>query len=144
MKGSCHCGTVRFEVQLPAGLDNARRCSCSICRMRGAVTVSAPLDRLWITAGEGALSEYRFNTGAARHFFCSVCGVYTHHQRRSDPGLFAVNTACLEGVSPFDFDEVLVNDGVNHVSDSGPNAKARIFGVLRFEREEVTPDLPEA
>src|SRR5215470_5679957 len=41
MDGSCHCGTVRFRVRLTNGLHNARRFTCSYCRMRGAIAVSA-------------------------------------------------------------------------------------------------------
>lgn len=133
MKGACHCGTVRFEVKLSDGLSSARRCNCSLCRMRGAVAVAAKVGDLRVLAGEAQLSEYRFNTGVARHFFCSRCGIYTHHQRRSNPSEYGVNAACLEGVSPFDFAEVLVNDGVRHPSDLPPGASPRLAGVLRFE-----------
>ena len=129
--GGCHCGAVRFRVTLLNGLRDPRRCDCSLCRMRGAVVVSARVDDLTVTAGQVALAEYRFNTGQARHFFCSRCGIYTHHQRRSDPGQYGVNVACLEGVSPFDFDDVPVNDGVNHPSDGG---ESRVVGRLRFAR----------
>jgi len=132
--GACHCGAVRFHVRLSNGLHTARRCDCSICRMRGAVAVSAPLDGLDITAGENYLSLYRFNTGEARHYFCSKCGIYTHHQRRSNPNQYAINVACLEGISPFDFEEVTVNDGVHHTSDGAP---ARVAGVLRYVRNPV-------
>lgn len=98
--------------------------------MRGVVAVSADLDGLCIVAGEDRLSLYRFNTMAAEHWFCSDCGIYTHHRRRSNPRQFSVNAACLEGISPFDFVEVAVNDGVNHPSDdaTGP----RTAGVLCF------------
>ncbi len=126
---SCHCGAVRFRVRLAEGLDSARRCDCSLCRMRGAVAVSASLDDIEILAGADTLAEYRFNTGVARHFFCSHCGIYTHHQRRSNPGQYGVNAACLEDVSPFDFVEVPVNDGRNHPSDGGGG----MIGVLRYE-----------
>jgi hypothetical protein len=128
--GACHCGAVRFQVQLTDGLRTARRCTCSYCRMRGAVAVSADLDGLRIVAGEDRLNLYRFNTMAAKHWFCSNCGIYTHHQRRSNPHQFGVNAACLEGVSPFDFAELAVNDGVNHPSDGA--AGPRIAGTLRF------------
>ncbi|MBI1416117.1 MAG: GFA family protein [Limimaricola sp.] len=128
--GACHCGTVRFRVTLPAGLGSARRCSCSYCRMRGAIAVTAPLDGLHILSGAEALTLYQFNTGTARHWFCGICGIYTHHQRRSNPAELGVNVACLAGVSPFDFAEVKVMDGVNHPSDgAGP----RVAGVLRYE-----------
>lgn len=128
--GACHCGAVRFQVRPTDGLRTARRCTCSYCRMRGAVAISADLDGLRITEGEDRLSVYRFNTKTAEHWFCSVCGIYTHHSRRSKPRQFGVNVACLDGVSPFDFAEVPVNDGVNHPSDGA--ASPRLAGVLRF------------
>ncbi len=128
--GSCHCGSVRFQVKLTDGLHTARRCTCSYCRMRGAIAVSANLDGFTVIAGADRLSAYQFNTMAAKHYFCSACGIYTHHQRRSNPTQYGVNVACLEGVTPFDFDEVPVLDGVNHPSDASPGT--RIAGVLRF------------
>lgn len=114
VEGSCHCGAVKFAVELPYGLSSARRCTCSICRMRGAIAVTAKIDGLKVTQGESELSTYRFNTGTAEHHFCGVCGIYTHHKRRSNPDELGVNVACLEGVSPFDFAEVLVYDGDRH------------------------------
>jgi len=131
--GRCHCGTVRFHVRLSDGLNSARRCNCSLCRMRGAVVVSARLQDLQITAGAEALTLYQFHTMTAKHYFCSKCGIYTHHQRRSNPEQFGINAACLEGVSPFDFTEVMVCDGVQHPSDE-PTSERRSekVGVLRF------------
>ena len=133
MRAACHCGTVRFEVTLSDGLRTARRCTCSFCRMRGAVAVSAELDGIRFVSGEDSLTRYVFNTGTAKHYFCSVCGIYTHHQRRSNPRQFGVNAACLEGVSPFDFPEVEVLDGVSHPSDGPPGRPSKRVGVLRFE-----------
>ncbi len=133
MNAACHCGAVRFEVALSDGLNTARRCTCSYCRMRGAVAVSAELGGIRFLSGEEKLTRYSFNTGTAQHFFCSVCGIYTHHQRRSNPRQFGVNAACLEGVSPFDFAAIPVLDGVSHPSDALPGTPARQAGVLRFE-----------
>ncbi|MCW2318830.1 hypothetical protein M2322_004399 [Rhodoblastus acidophilus] len=128
--GRCHCGAVRFEATLSDGFNTVRRCTCSYCRMRGAVVVMAEKGGVKITQGEDALTIYRFHTGTAQHFFCSRCGIYTHHQRRSDPTSHAVNVACLDGVSPFDFLDVPVMDGVNHTSDTGrPTRRA---GTLRY------------
>lgn len=133
VNAACHCKAVRLEITLSDGLNTARRCTCSFCRMRGAVAVSAELDGVRIVAGEDVLREYRFNTRTAKHYFCSICGIYTHHQRRSNPRQFGVNAACIEGVSPFDFSETPVYDGVQHPSDMGEGAKPRIAGILRFE-----------
>ncbi|MBM6595974.1 GFA family protein [Microvirga pudoricolor] len=130
--GACHCGTVRFRVKLANGLHTARRCTCSYCRMRGAVAVSADRADIEIVQGEEALTLYQFNTGTAKHYFCSTCGIYTHHQRRSDPSQYGVNVACLEGVSPFDFEEVPVNDGVSHPSDRQRGTGSELAGILKF------------
>jgi hypothetical protein len=131
--GACHCGAVKFRVRLTDGFRTARRCTCSYCRMRGAVAVSANLDDIDIVEGEEFLTLYQFGTMTAKHFFCSRCGIYTHHQRRSNPHQYGINVACLEGVSPFDFTEVPVNDGISHPADAASDGP-RIDGVLRYER----------
>ena len=128
--GQCHCGAVQFEATLSDGFNTIRRCTCSYCRMRGAIAVSAEIGGIKFLQGENVLSSYRFNTGSAQHFFCSRCGIYTHHQRRSNQNQYGVNVACLDGVSPFDFLEVPVLDGVNHPNDTG--APTRRAGTLRF------------
>ena len=129
--GQCHCGAVRFEATLSDGLNSVLRCTCSYCRMRGAVPVSASLAGLEILEGRDALTKYQFNTRVAEHCFCSHCGIYTHHRRRSNPNHYGVNLACLEGMSPFDLDEIPVVDGVNHPSDTGV---MRMLGVMKFIR----------
>ncbi len=136
LDGACHCGTVRFHVRLAHGLRSARRCTCSYCRMRGAIAVTANLDDIRIVSGEETLTLYQFNTKTAKHYFCSVCGIYTHHQRRSNPNQYGVNVACLEGISPFDFASVIVNDGISHPSDGVVAGKSGRAGVLKFLAEE--------
>jgi hypothetical protein len=100
--------------------------------MRGAVAVTSTPADFRITHGEDKLATYRFNTKTAEHHFCSNCGIYTHHKRRSNAGQIGVNVACLEGVSPFDFAEVIVYDGSRHPADN-PEHKTYVAGVLRFE-----------
>jgi hypothetical protein len=116
-RASCHCGAVVLELDLPEGIVNPRRCDCSICRRKGAVVASVSLSGIRILQGESALRLYQFNTNTAKHYFCSICGIYTHHQRRSNPDQYGYNVGCLEGVNPFDLGPVLTNDGVNHPSD---------------------------
>jgi len=134
MHGQCHCGAVQFDVELSDGFNTLRRCTCSYCRMRGAIAVSAAIGSLRIIQGGDVLTSYRFNTGEAQHFFCSRCGIYTHHQRRSNPKQYGINVACLAGVSPFDFAEVPVMDGVQHPRDNA--GEIRRVGTLRYERLE--------
>jgi hypothetical protein len=135
LDGQCHCGAVRFTVTLTEGLASARRCTCSLCRMRGAVALTSTPDDFLLTAGEDALATYRFNTNVAEHHFCRHCGIYTHHKRRSNPDQLGVNVACLAGLSPFDFGEVPVMDGERHPADE-PDGRIYVAGVLRFEQVE--------
>lgn len=136
LNGSCHCGAVKFTAELPFGLSSARRCTCSICRMRGAIAVTSTHDGFQILEGEDKLATYRFNTKVAEHHFCRECGIYTHHKRRSNLNQLGVNVACLEGVSPFDFSEVVVYDGQRHPGDN-PTHTTYAAGVLRFEPSEA-------
>jgi hypothetical protein len=106
--------------------------------MRGAVAVSADLGGVEILSGIEALSIYKFNTGTAKHFFCSKCGIYTHHQRRSNPNQFGVNVACLSMLSPFDFEDVVVYDGANHPEDAY-SSKPRVVGHLKFISTSTKP-----
>ena len=127
--GTCHCGAVKFTVEVAEPLRGAR-CDCSICSIKGAVAVGALLDGLEVIEGEDLLTLYQFNTGVAKHYFCSKCGTYTFHQRRSDPNTYGVNVACL-GLSPYhDFPDVAVVDGRHHMRDTGTS---RLAGRLKFE-----------
>ncbi len=107
-RGGCHCRRVRFEVDAPAVVD-ALDCNCSICRMTGFLHLIVPAARFRLLDGEDALTEYRFNTGAARHLFCRYCGVKAFYVPRSHPDGFSVNVRCLDAgtvervmVTPFD------------------------------------------
>ena len=88
LSGGCHCGAVRFEVDAPAPL-HVLDCNCSMCAMTGFLHLIVPRERFRLLRGEDALAEYRFNTGTARHLFCSRCGIksfYVHHAvRRRQP-----------------------------------------------------------
>ncbi len=74
-------------------------------------------DDLKIVKGKDLLQLYQFHTKTAKHYFCSNCGIYTHHNPRSNPAMYRINVACLEGVKPFELKDVGVNDGENHPLD---------------------------
>jgi len=106
--GGCHCGRVRFEVTAPAALE-VDECDCSICGKVGFLHLIVPAERFKLLSGADALTTYTFNTGAAKHLFCAVCGVKSFYIPRSHPDGISVNARCLdEGsiesmtVRPFD------------------------------------------
>lgn len=116
-RASCHCGAVELELDLPDGIVDPRRCDCSMCRRKGAVVGSVPLGGIRILKGADKLKVYQFNTLTAKHYFCPNCGIYTHHQRRSNPDEYGYNVGCLEGINPLAIPDVPTNDGVNHPAD---------------------------
>ena len=116
---SCHCGDVVLELDLPDGIVDPRRCNCSMCRRRGTIVASVPLSAVRIAKGADSLALYQFNTRTAKHYFCKRCGIYTHHQRRSDPNEYGYNVGCLEGVDPFELGPIGTVDGVHHPADRG-------------------------
>ncbi|WP_257883550.1 GFA family protein [Roseobacter insulae] len=113
MRLTCHCGANELKVVLAEGLESARRCDCSFCRRRGAMNVSVRDGDLRIIRG-AALALYQFGPRRAEHYFCSICGCYTHHRRSSDTSDFGVNVGGLEGINPRDIDPVPWLDGVNY------------------------------
>ena len=72
---------------------------------------------LRVVKGAEMLKLYQFNTKTAKHYFCSCCGIYTHHGRRSKPNEYGYNVGCLDGVDPFDVSQVPLYDGVHHPAD---------------------------
>ena len=116
---SCHCGAVVLGLRLPNGFTSLRRCNCSICSRRNAVVASVGVEDLRVIRGSDVLQTYTFNTHTAQHYFCSVCGIYTHHQRRSIPTEYGFNIACVEGIKIEEFQSVDYLDGRdNHPKDT--------------------------
>lgn len=117
MRASCHCGAVEIEAEFPEGLASAARCNCSFCARRGAAAVTALTSSLKVLKGAENLSLYTWGTGTAKHYFCTTCGIYVCHQRRSDPAECGVNLGCIEGAHPQELGALPWMDGINHSSD---------------------------
>jgi hypothetical protein len=94
-RGGCHCGRVRFEVLAPAHLQ-LEECNCSMCSRTGYLHLIVSSDRFRLLSGQEALTTYTFNTGTAKHLFCSVCGIKSFYVPRSHPDGFSVNARCLD------------------------------------------------
>jgi hypothetical protein len=93
-RGGCHCGRVAFEVDAPADV-RVLDCNCSICRMTGYLHLIVPKTDFRLVSGEGDLTEYRFNTGVARHYFCRHCGIKSFYTPRSHPDKVSVHLRCV-------------------------------------------------
>ncbi len=115
-KLSCHCGEIKAEIDIES-FDKILRCNCSICKRKGAIMSIVKNEDFKIIKGKNKLSIYKFHSKVAQHFFCSACGIYTHHHPRSNPSMTGFNLGCVDDVNTFQFDEVSVNDGENHPLD---------------------------
>lgn len=94
--GSCHCGAVKFQIR--SDFQELTTCDCSICARKNAVMVKVHEDDFSLLEGEELLTLYQFNTNTAKHYFCSNCGIYPFHRKRSAPDCYGINVFCLEGV----------------------------------------------
>ena len=119
--GSCHCGHVRFEVDID--LDSragqpAHRCRCSICtKMQFSGAIVKP-SAFRLLAGHAVLTDYRFNSESIHHPFCKYCGVhaFTHGDVEAIGGeFFSINLACLDDTNFAELADVSVRyaDGRN-------------------------------
>ncbi|QCI65601.1 GFA family protein [Phreatobacter stygius] len=96
--GSCHCGAVSFR--LDADIVELTTCDCSLCAKRNALMTKVHESQLTILSGADALRLYEWNTRRAKHYFCSVCGIYTFHRKRAAPDHYGVNIFCLDDFDP--------------------------------------------
>ncbi len=96
--GGCHCGRIRFEIDVDLDAAEILDCNCSICSKRGFLHLIVAPDKFRLLGGEDAIVEYRFNTRQAVHKFCQTCGIHPFYQARSHPDDIDVNVRVLEGV----------------------------------------------
>lgn len=111
--GSCHCGNVRYEVEMDLS-GKVIACNCSMCRRKGSLLSFVPPTNFKLLAGEGATTSYRFNRKVIDHLFCSTCGVtsFARGQKPDGSPMIAINARCLEGVDPDKLD-VMHFDGAS-------------------------------
>ena len=116
-KLKCHCGTVEAEIKLTNNLEKKIRCNCSICKRKGAVMSFVNNEDFKITKGVEYLKLYQFHSNVAKHYFCSVCGIYTHHHPRINPLLTGFNIGCIDDIDTFQLNNVNVVNGKEHPLD---------------------------
>ncbi len=96
--GGCHCGAVRYSVNLK--LEGAVTCNCSICSKTGTLLAFAPMDQFHLLSGSDVLTDYQFGKHRIHHLFCSRCGVRSFSRGKGPDGaeMAAVNVRCLDAV----------------------------------------------
>ena len=116
-KLKCHCGAIEAEIDISENLEKIIRCNCSLCKRKGAIMAMVKNEVFKIIKGEDKLKLYQFHTKVAKHYFCSICGIYTHHNPRSNPSMTGFNLGCVDEIDTFDLKNISINDGHNHPLD---------------------------
>ena len=117
IKLKCHCEQVEAEINISGNLEKVLRCNCSICKRKGAIMSMVKNENFKIIKGKDKLKLYQFHTKVAKHFFCTNCGIYTHHNPRSNPAMTGFNLGCVDEIDSFRLKDITVNDGLNHPLD---------------------------
>lgn len=99
-RGSCHCGEVRFEVDLDLATGTTK-CNCSSCWKRRWWNAKVLPDEFRPMAGVDALSE------GERGGFCTRCGVPMFMRFNTDEwgegwggDRVSISVACLDDLDP--------------------------------------------
>ena len=75
LKGSCYCGSTKFEVtEAP---ETVTRCTCSFCSKRGALWAYYDLAHFTLLTPRDTVATYRWNSKMVAHNFCPTCGCGT-------------------------------------------------------------------
>jgi hypothetical protein len=99
--GGCHCGRVRYRVNLDLSSPLVT-CNCSMCKRMGSILAFAPGSQFTLERGEDALTDYQFNKKVIHHLFCASCGIRSFARGETPDGkpMCAINVRCLDGVDP--------------------------------------------
>tara|TARA_E500000081_G_C5970925_1_gene278095 strand:+ start:136 stop:504 length:369 start_codon:yes stop_codon:yes gene_type:complete len=117
-KLTCHCGSIEAEISASINeLAKIVKCNCSICKRKSATMGMVKNEDFKITKGEDKLKLYQFHTKVAKHYFCSECGIYTHHNPRSNPAMTGFNLGCVDEVDVANLKDITLIDGQNHPMD---------------------------
>ncbi len=97
--GSCHCGDVRFDVEIDASTGS--RCNCSICHKLGATTGIVKPAAFTLLTDEAKLTRYEWGGKTAQRYFCARCGITCFARgflEQVGGAYVSVNLNCLDDV----------------------------------------------
>jgi len=100
--GSCHCGLVKFEVDIDASKPlQATMCNCRICQKLGMRSLSGKPDQLRVVSDESKHTAYGNPYGT--RYFCPTCGVYCYgrgHLEELGGDFMTININALDDLDP--------------------------------------------
>ena len=95
IKGSCHCGATRFEVDIAP--ESVTQCTCTDCSKRGALWAYYAPEQVKIDSRSNAV--YLWQSKTVAHHYCPACGNSTYNE----------SPTWIEGKPHFDKPRVSIN-----------------------------------
>ncbi|MEO0439684.1 MAG: GFA family protein [Pseudomonadota bacterium] len=96
LKGSCLCGSVKYEADCDPGI--IIHCHCQTCRKAHSAAFSSLMpvarDAFRWTAGEDVLSRFESSPGKNRHF-CTRCGSQLIAERQ-ETDIILLRMGCMD------------------------------------------------
>lgn len=122
--GSCHCGDVRFEVDIDATAGT--RCNCSICTKTSITGGIVKPSAFVLLTDESKLSMYEWGGKISKRYFCKRCGVHCFargHLEQLGGDYISVNLNCLDDLDMRDV-SLIFWDGRHNNWQGGPRKEA--------------------
>jgi len=142
--GGCHCGFIRYSLDLNSKDNIGGKCNCSSCLSRGLLILEVlPPSSFKLhsppSLDDPHLGKYspRGDEGSFFFYFCKTCGVNVFYQarRKSDevePEWLRVNALSLDPDQGLDFTKFKMEywDGKNDNWEVGPSSVPYPGGAL--------------
>jgi len=97
--GGCHCGAVRYRVEIDLNVP-AISCNCSMCGRAGTYLSFVPADKFTLEKGDDNLTDYVFNRHVIHHLFCKTCGIKPFARGTNPNGqqMVAINVRTIDDI----------------------------------------------
>jgi hypothetical protein len=130
--GGCHCGFLRYSVELDLTDPIAGKCNCSSCLNRGYLILDALSPSNFVlkspaSEDDAELGKYSPKGGSLHFYFCKTCGVNCFYQGREKSGAedveyVRINALTLDPEQGVDFLKMKMEywDGKNNNWKAGP------------------------
>lgn len=121
--GSCHCGEVRFEVEVDA--KSGSRCNCTVCTKTAVTSGMVKPSAFKLLSDESELGKYEWASRMSQRYFCKQCGVHCFgrgHLEQLGGDYVSVNLNCLDDIDMREV-KVVYWDGRHDNWQAGPRSE---------------------
>jgi hypothetical protein len=121
--GSCHCGDVRFEVEVDAS--NGSRCNCTVCTKISGTGGMVKPGAFKLLSDENKLGVYEWGGRISKRYFCKQCGIHCFgrgHLEQLGGDYVSVNFNCLDDIDMRDV-KLIHWDGRHNNWQAGPRSE---------------------